>query len=201
MIRGCWFETPARVGAILHAAEAHGYAPAELGSSGRVVQEVRKSGRAMIDDPDLAAWFLAHVAEVPGLATADDPDNGAAMALHSVNPRMRVLRYGPGDYFRRHKDGVYVSPSRELGVRTLLVYLSRPTEYVGGETVVDGYGAVRGGLGEAVVFDHDLVHEGAPVQSGVKIVLRTDIMYKHLELGDIFDDGDKYDSLAFQDAR
>ena len=32
--------------------------------------------------------------------------------------------------------------------------------------------------GMVIIFQHDILHEGSPVNSGVKHVIRTDVMYR-----------------------
>jgi len=57
----------------------------------------------------------------------------------------------------------------------VLVYLPTDEPCVGGETVIDGE-VVSAEPGRVVVFPHDLLHEGRPVESGQKLVLRNDII-------------------------
>jgi hypothetical protein len=65
-----------------------------------------------------------------------------------------------------------------------MVYLN--SDFSGGETKFYGEDrqrrvAVRPERGMALVFVHLQLHEGAPVVSGRKYVLRTDVMYTALE--------------------
>ena len=64
------------------------------------------------------------------------------------------------------------------GVQTcalpIFVYLN--ADFEGGETVLDGGPSVRPTLGGALLFPHGWPHEGRPVRSGRKVVLRTDVM-------------------------
>jgi hypothetical protein len=53
-------------------------------------------------------------------------------------------------------------------------------DYEGGETKFN-MTSVKGRKGMALVFLHSLPHEGAEVKSGIKYVLRTDIMYRLAE--------------------
>jgi prolyl 4-hydroxylase len=55
-----------------------------------------------------------------------------------------------------------------------MIYLNEG--YDGGETRFESLSVV-GKLGMARVFEHELLHEGAEVASGVKYVLRSDVMY------------------------
>ena len=59
-----------------------------------------------------------------------------------------------------------------------MIYLN--DDYEGGETKFN-MTSVKGRKGMALVFLHSLPHEGAEVKSGIKYVLRTDIMYRLAE--------------------
>lgn len=126
--------------------------------------------------------------EIPG-------EGPAFRCALGCSPRIRVYRYAPGQRFGQHVDGSRDEPS--LGGRThftVLVYLN------GGEK--DPERRVRGGetcfwkdkdgnpttmvlafpptLGVCLFHGHGnecMIHEGAPVQSGAKYVLRTDVVY------------------------
>jgi hypothetical protein len=104
----------------------------------------------------------------------------------ALNERFRFYRYDPGHTFRPHIDG-HFARNDERSQLTFMVYLNG--ECGGGETVIyiqdDGLtlpdGAqirVKPETGKALVFFHYLLHEGAPVKSGRKYVLRTDVMYR-----------------------
>lgn len=57
---------------------------------------------------------------------------------------------------------------------TFMIYLNEG--YTGGETRFESV-SVAGKPGMALVFEHELLHEGAEVTAGVKYVLRSDVMY------------------------
>ena len=62
-----------------------------------------------------------------------------------------------------------------------MVYLN--ADFEGGETkFYDDWGnltvAVKPEPGMALVFEHEQLHEGAPVTAGRKYVIRTDVMYR-----------------------
>ena len=57
-----------------------------------------------------------------------------------------------------------------------MIYLNEGFE--GGETVFQRFLGVKPACGKALVFFHRQLHEGAPVVSGRKYVLRTDVMYR-----------------------
>lgn len=101
--------------------------------------------------------------------------------LSGLNERFRFYRYDPGQSFKRHYDGSFHRPNGEQSFLTLMVYLN--AEFTGGQTVFyDAHDRLRARVepaaGIALVFDHQLIHEGAPVESGRKYVLRTDVMFR-----------------------
>ncbi|MGC4046428.1 MAG: 2OG-Fe(II) oxygenase [Armatimonas sp.] len=96
-----------------------------------------------------------------------------------LNERFRFYRYEPGQRFAPHFDGSYRRENGEESYVTLLLYLNNECE--GGQTrieVPEGTYEVQPETGLALLFLHRLLHEGAPVTSGVKYVLRTDIMFE-----------------------
>ena len=62
----------------------------------------------------------------------------------------------------------------EISLLTFMIYLNEG--YGGGATRFEAM-TVDGVLGMALVFEHGLIHEGASVTSGLKYVLRSDVMY------------------------
>ena len=55
-----------------------------------------------------------------------------------------------------------------------MIYLN--DDFEGGATILSGI-SVKPRRGMALVFIHELLHEGAPVTKGRKYVLRSDVMF------------------------
>ena len=115
-----------------------------------------------------------------------------------LNPRLRVLRYDAldNDRFEPHFDATTVIQGQSSRI-TVLLYLNsgRGQDFQGGETlflnnsllqsngcngvisdsVKNGW-SVSPQTGRLVMFEHDLYHSSAPLHSGTKFVLRTDIL-------------------------
>jgi hypothetical protein len=76
------------------------------------IDEVRKSGRCMIDAPAATELLWRRVASLL------PPEKGITTVWRAVglNERLRFLRYHPGDYFAPHQDGRYsrTASRREL---------------------------------------------------------------------------------------
>jgi hypothetical protein len=127
--------------------------------------------------------------------------NAGVLEPAGLNARFRFYRYGPGDFFKPHTDGAWPG-SRVVDGRlvadafgdriswyTLLLFLSG--DYAGGGTrfVVPGEDgappaevSVRTPKGWALAFPHGYhplhcVHAGEVVESGVKDIIRTDVLF------------------------
>ena len=93
------------------------------------------------------------------------------------NPRVRVLKYSEGNYFKPHYDG----EQEWLGgasTHTVLVYLTDSAPEDGGYTrFCDSGVRIQPRIGRAVVFlQENNLHEGETVLRGTKMVARTDLM-------------------------
>ncbi|QVL34055.1 2OG-Fe(II) oxygenase [Telmatocola sphagniphila] len=92
----------------------------------------------------------------------------------------RFYKYEIGQIFRPHFDDRFTRNSTESSKLTFMIYLS--DGLTGGETIFYFDSTkIRARIlpkkGMALVFDHLQLHEGAPVKSSVKYVLRSDVMY------------------------
>lgn len=144
-------------------------APITTGYGFVMEPEIRNNTRVMVDDTARAAWLWNRLlAFVP-------PRVGPWTAV-GLNERFRYYRYDPGQYFRWHGDGAFARSQYERSLMTAMVYLN--DDFEGGCTEFADFGAVLPQRGMALFFDHPLIHQGAPVTSGRKYVLRTDVMYR-----------------------
>ena len=169
--------------------EAQGYEKALVNVGGgrqMAIDDVRKSGRCMIDAPEAAELIWKRVAP---LLPAEKGREGHEWRAVGLNERLRFLKYTPGDYFAPHRDGRYARTAKEPGAgeagdcsaMTLMLYLNAPK--LGGETnFLDAeeslVTAVAPKPGLMLAFDHELRHEGALLKAGVKYCVRTDVMYR-----------------------
>jgi len=173
------FLAPDECAAFVAQSEAAGYGDAEV--AGVVVKDFRDNDRVLFDDAALAARLF-------GRALPFLPPVIEGKVPVGFNERFRFYRYGPGQTFKPHVDGAHHRFAlRQASELTFLMYLN--DDFTGGETnfffdyalhLALG-GRVRFGVrpvrGTALVFRHRLLHEGAPVLTGRKYVLRTDVMY------------------------
>lgn len=124
--------------------------------------------------------------------------SGMTLKLDYMNPRFRCLKYEKDQYFYPHIDGYYVQENFSKieycsrGILTLQIYLNK--DYEGGSTKFISkdckssiclkdkceYGCkdFEIEVGDAIIFQHDLLHQGSVIKSGTKYTCRTELMYK-----------------------
>lgn len=129
--------------------------------------DIRNNTRVMFDDLELAADLFAR------LRGAIPPRLCGRRAV-GVNERFRCYRYEPGQRFAPHFDGAFARSPTECSELTLMVYLN--DDFTGGETAFEDV-VVEPCTGSALLFQHRQLHEGCVVETGVKYVLRSDVMY------------------------
>jgi len=96
---------------------------------------------------------------------------------------LNILKYGTGDYFKRHTDGSWYDSSRNLcSLITCQVYLNTLSKDQGGSTIFyndDGslYMDYIPKQGSVVFFDHMWLHEGGLMLKGTKYAFRISALY------------------------
>jgi len=166
--------------ALIQRSESLRYEPGTVADV--VIEEVRNNERVIVDDVSLATDYFRRAE--PSLPAVID-----GQGLVGFNERWRFYRYGPGQTFKPHRDGSFMRiKSWEESQMTFMIYLNEGM--VGGETRFFSdmeqafrqrpYLSVQPKRGMALAFIHSIWHEGAMVQSGLKYVLRTDVMYKEV---------------------
>ncbi|NET03100.1 MAG: proline hydroxylase [Sphaerospermopsis sp. SIO1G2] len=151
-------------------AEAIGFEEATITTSQGYVmnKNVRNNDRVIFDDPEFAQGLFKIIKPY-----VEDPYKH--LSCVGLNERFRFYRYYPGQKFDWHYDGSYKRENGERSRWTLLFYLNN--DYRGGRTqFLDD--DIAGEKGDALLFVHRQVHCGETVQSGVKYILRTDVMYE-----------------------
>ncbi|KAL7456657.1 hypothetical protein ACHAWC_009819 [Mediolabrus comicus] len=169
-------------------------------------KDIRKCGRCIIDDAKLAdsiferilnairgTKFEEKVMHAPWVVLSNneegEPNNNEEtyrITAVGLNERMRFLKYTKGHFFAPHQD-IRFTRGSEFGERagetsqiTVQIYLN--DKFKGGSTrFISGirYYDVQPRIGSALVFEHDLLHEGRMVTKGQKYSVRTDIMYNN----------------------
>jgi len=108
----------------------------------------------------------------------------------------RFCKYTPGGHFGPHYDGPYIVNDNERSLQTLNLYLNG--DFSGGSTnfVKESQSMLPGTngkfyadqenitlrivpeIGLALLFNHHMLHEGQALESNVKYLMRSDIMYR-----------------------
>jgi prolyl 4-hydroxylase len=149
--------------------ERVGYEAATLATMAgpKLQREIRNNDRVILDSPEEAMklWqrTLPHVPRIL--------EGRQAIGL---NERLRFYRYDPGQQFSGHVDAPYRRSNGESSLLTFMIYLS--DDFQGGETKFDEV-LISPVKGNALVFRHELFHEGSTLKQGRKYVLRSDVMY------------------------
>jgi prolyl 4-hydroxylase len=130
--------------------------------------DVRNNTRVMWDDA-AEANELASLVQLPAKWKTE--------TLVGGNPRIRVYRYEPSEHHSAHWDTVVELGDGVASRITLVFYLN--DGFGGGETEFPELGKrVVPKRGTALLFQHRVLHSALGVTSGVKYVLRTDVLYR-----------------------
>lgn len=164
------FLTQEECDTFIEKSEKLGYEPAtvETERGHRLIESVRNNNRIIYSDPGLAISLWEK-------ASSFSPQRiGESIAI-GLNEMFRFYKYEPGQHFKKHTDQSYIRNDVEASYYTLLIYLN--DNYDGGETSFHNI-IIKPKKGTALIFKHDLEHTGTEVTSGIKYVLRTDIMFR-----------------------
>ncbi len=169
--------TPRECEALISAAEATGFSATGL----LYPADYRNNDRLVIDDEGLAAALFRRVQ--PLLPPVRD-ERGRLLEPVGMNARFRFCRYSGGQRFGIHRDGQYCRPNGDASRLVCQVYLNDAGEQAGGRTRffagphdTTPILYVQPSEGRAIIFDHQLWHDGEPVTRGTKYVMRTDVIY------------------------
>jgi predicted 2-oxoglutarate/Fe(II)-dependent dioxygenase YbiX len=153
---------------LIRRTEEIGYIPALVGKNQIRVETQRNNTRCIVDDNTLAQEIYSRIKDHVPMIWLNCP-------VLELNPRLRFLKYEPGQYFLPHSDGVYVNEEgTKASYITIHLYLNE--DYEGGETTFTtaqkSYGYHRdkiqndpvkkvpfkGKTGQVLLFEHHLVH-------------------------------------------
>jgi predicted 2-oxoglutarate/Fe(II)-dependent dioxygenase YbiX len=165
---------------LIDRAEAIGFEAATVRSADgpMMMTNIRNNDRVVIDDVTLADQMWQRIQHLL-------PELDSATPC-GVDSQLRFYRYHPGQQFRRHKDGAVTNSVGQTSKLSYMIYLNDECE--GGDTAFREYYAIGGvskkiesivtpTIGMALLFRHELRHEGTSVTAGVKYVLRSDVFY------------------------
>lgn len=175
---------PSECAALIEQAEDAGFNKASLYTDGggrEHYSDIRKSKRTMLDSRPFVDELWKRIEHVVPKTWKGKPLHVSEGAASPLNERLRILKYdSPGDEFRPHADGQYASPDGGISQITILMYLN--TDYTGAYTnfLADDFNTwipVIPTIGGITLQDQRLVHCVPPLESGIKYVVRTEVMY------------------------
>ena len=160
-----------------------------LGGEQVLDTQYRNSARWMVDSKEAVALLWSRLALCPEIFATKElfeppmqqPTEWRAVGL---NPRLRFLRYSPGDYFAPHQDGSFTcEKTQQKSFMTVMLYLNTPesggeTNFLRSQSDQMERVSVQPETGSALIFDHAMTHEGALLKEGVKYAVRTDVMFE-----------------------
>jgi hypothetical protein len=162
-------------------AQAMGFETSKVNYYGeqRRMTDIRRNERLEWDNEALARELGDAVRAAAGELF---PESVEGMPYVEPASHLRIYRYVPGDYFKTHRDGKF----RQGGLLTRITVLAYLNDADGGETVLmpegpdqpEKFVEIQPRAGDVLMFRHELWHEGRPIQSGEKFVLRTDLFYR-----------------------
>jgi predicted 2-oxoglutarate/Fe(II)-dependent dioxygenase YbiX len=155
---------------LIDMSEAIGYEEAEVSFSegAKMMKSLRNNYRLLYESFELADKLWQKL-------TPFCPEKLEDNEAIGLNEQFRFYRYEPGQRFKRHIDGRFKRNTFEESRITFMIYLNEDCE--GGETIFDEV-TIKPKTGDALCFIHELKHEGSAVTSGIKYVLRSDVMYR-----------------------
>ena len=172
--------------ALVEATEKIGYEPAlvNIGNGKQILDiDYRKNSRVIVDSVPVTDIIWERLKPyLPDIFPKQKFIGG--WNPHVLNERLRFLRYGPGDFFKGHMDGTFRKRANEttdglehVSKVTLQLYLNEG--FKGGATTFLGKPELPcvPKTGMALIFQHDIHHEGSLLEKGTKYAVRTDLMY------------------------
>ena len=178
------FLTEEECKAVIASCEKRGFEQALINMGGGMqmrMTEYRNNDRVIVDSfPVVDVWWQRLEPFMVDVMPRTKRDPG--WEAHCINERLRILRYQPGQYFKGHMDGNFCKDEtadspEQVSFVTLHIYLNE--SMTGGATTFLGTPNVEvvPKTGTALVFEHNIFHEGSKLLDGLKYTVRTDIMY------------------------
>lgn len=166
---------------LIERAESVGFEAASVRthSGPQMMTNIRNNDRVVLVDETLASVMWERVRQYLPELDGYEPCG--------VDRELRFYRYVPGQRFKRHVDGSVTNEQGHQSKLSYLIYLN--SDSLGGATAFREYHEQDGErkvveiivqpmTGMALLFRHERKHEGTPVESGIKYVLRTDVFYR-----------------------
>ena len=147
-------------------------AKVNLANGPKMIKGIRNNLRLIYDDNNLAEKYWKRLAKYcPSILDQTWKASG-------LNEKFRFYKYESNQRFKKHIDGRFKRSENEESRITFMIYLNH--DFKGGETAFEE-NIINPSSGMALCFIHELKHEGLPVITGSKYVLRSDVMYKQIK--------------------
>lgn len=143
----------------------------------------RSNTRVIIKDLELSKMVFDRIKDqVPDTVYY----NNKTWKLCGLNEVFRFCRYEPKQHFNPHQDAFFQRNLKERSFYTFMIYLNGGFE--GGSTRFLKDRESKKVLyecipspGMALIFPHELLHDGERLKSNLKYIWRSDLMYKMVE--------------------
>jgi len=133
----------------------------------------------MFNSPELASWLWKRLEPIYDYPRITD-EYGDIWQSYGLNSMFRFVRYDENDEFFPHEDGFYQEDFDKRSFATAIVYLNDVDEERGGSTEFLHHSIKlfpKEGLGFVFLVD-GIFHKGSTLKTGVKYILRSDVMYR-----------------------
>lgn len=149
------------------------------------VERLDTRNRLMFHSQDLANVFWNRIQPYFDSMNVID-EFGDEWSAYGVNDRFRLVKYDENDEFSLHEDGYFYKDYDKRSFATYMVYLNDVPPENGGDTdFVDHAIKLHPQEGLCLTFLVDgIYHKGSRLTTGVKYILRTDIMYQCTKMKD-----------------
>ncbi len=171
---------------LIEMSEKLGYGDADISfpEGARMIKTYRDNQRCLLTDESLRQELENLILPyVNRLVTVDEYSAlTGPYEFVELSGMFRFYKYLEGNFFKKHRDEVVKTENGETLV-TVLIYLNDVR--FGGGTYLCDRGLrepvmVQPTRGKMLMFTHDVLHSGETLVSGVKYILRTDLIYRKI---------------------
>lgn len=163
-------------------------ATVSLKNGAKMMKNIRNNDRLIYEDKKLAQAYWKKLKEFcPVFINEIVEEELQTYQAIELNSLFRFYKYESNQRFKKHIDGRVRLEKEGKNYEsriTFMIYLNE--DFEGGQTVFDYKNEkneiekieIQPKTGTALCFVHEIKHEGKPVPTGTKYVLRSDIMYQ-----------------------
>lgn len=154
-----------------HGDNGHSYSPKEPEEKNKDNSQKTGPRHFRADKPNQLPWVASLIWQhIPDIRIGN-------LRPCSVDENMQLYRLQKNvGVVPQHVDEDFNGPNQSTALCSILIYLNNG--YRGGETVFNGTKpAPQVVVGGGLLFRHDILHEGLPVLSGEKYILKTDLFF------------------------